>query len=221
MEFFTAFWFKNKRSPDKEKSIKIKLLQPRWCGIASTIHSTKLLMGGSLLNILWLIMVAIFKQSNFILSSFCPFHQWTNQTNGFFSSSWGFWLAASVLKPPLLLLSHFSRVRLCATPQKAAHQAPLSLGFSRKEHWSRLPFPSPMHACMLNRFSHVQLCDPIYGSPPGSSVHRILQARILEWVAVSFSGAMVHGVAKNWIQKSDQAQHTFRKIMYNCWEGGF
>ncbi|KAB0367867.1 hypothetical protein FD755_021191 [Muntiacus reevesi] len=45
----------------------------------------------------------------------------------------------------LLLLSHFSRVRLCATPQTAAHQAPPSLGFSRQEHWSGLPFPSPMH----------------------------------------------------------------------------
>ena len=36
----------------------------------------------------------------------------------------------------LLLLSHFSRVRLCATPWMAAHQAPPSLGFSRQEHWS-------------------------------------------------------------------------------------
>ena len=44
----------------------------------------------------------------------------------------------------LLLLSHFSRVRLCVTPQTAAHQAPPSLGFSRREHWSGLPFPSPM-----------------------------------------------------------------------------
>ena len=35
----------------------------------------------------------------------------------------------------LLLLSHFSCVRLCATP---------SLGFSRQEHWSGLPFPSPV-----------------------------------------------------------------------------
>ena len=33
---------------------------------------------------------------------------------------------------------------LC-NPQTAAHQAPLSLGFSRQEHWSGLPFPSPMH----------------------------------------------------------------------------
>ena len=45
----------------------------------------------------------------------------------------------------LLLLSRFSHVRLCATPQTAAHQAPPSLGFSRQEHWSGLPFPSPMH----------------------------------------------------------------------------
>ena len=45
----------------------------------------------------------------------------------------------------LLLLSRFSRVRLCATPEMAAHQAPSSLGFSRQEHWSGLPFPSPMH----------------------------------------------------------------------------
>ena len=47
-------------------------------------------------------------------------------------------------KKSMLLLSHFSRVRLCATPQMAAHEAPPSLGFSRQEHWSGLPFPSPM-----------------------------------------------------------------------------
>ena len=38
----------------------------------------------------------------------------------------------------LLLLSHFSRVQLCATPETAAHEAPPSLGFSRQEHWSGL-----------------------------------------------------------------------------------
>ena len=31
------------------------------------------------------------------------------------------------------------------------------------------------------------LCDPIDGSPPGSSVHRIFQARVLEWGAIAFS----------------------------------
>ena len=48
----------------------------------------------------------------------------------------------------LLLLSHISCVRLCATPQMAAHQAPLSLGFSRQEYWSGLHFLLQcMHAC--------------------------------------------------------------------------
>ena len=41
------------------------------------------------------------------------------------------------------VLSHFSRVRLFATPWTVARQVPLSMGFSRQEHWSRLPFPSP------------------------------------------------------------------------------
>ena len=45
----------------------------------------------------------------------------------------------------LLLLSRFSRVQLCATPETAAHQALPSLGFSSQEHWSGFPFPSPMH----------------------------------------------------------------------------
>ena len=45
----------------------------------------------------------------------------------------------------LLLLNHFSHVQLYVTPKTAAHQAPPSLGFSRQEHWSGLPFPYPMH----------------------------------------------------------------------------
>ena len=54
----------------------------------------------------------------------------------------------------LLLLSHFSRVWLCATPETAAHQASASLGFSRQEHWSGLPFPSPMHESEKWKWSH-------------------------------------------------------------------
>ena len=62
----------------------------------------------------------------------------------------------------LLLLSRFSCVRLCVTPWTAAHQAPLSLGLSKQEHWSGLPFPSPMHesekwkwSCSVTSNSHV------------------------------------------------------------------
>ena len=42
---------------------------------------------------------------------------------------------------------------------------------------------------LLSRFSRVQLCDTIDGSPPGSPIPGILQARTLEWVAISFSNA--------------------------------
>ena len=55
-------------------------------------------------------------------------------------------------------IQSLSRVQLCETPETAAHQAPPSLGFPRQEHWSGLPFPSPMQACILRCFSHVQLC---------------------------------------------------------------
>ena len=41
------------------------------------------------------------------------------------------------------MLSHFSHVQLFATLCTVAHQAPLSMGFSRQEYWSRLLFPSP------------------------------------------------------------------------------
>ena len=89
----------------------------------------------------------------------------------------------------LLLLSRFSRVRLCAIPEMAAHQAPVSLGFSRQEHWSGLPF---LLQCMkVKSESEVaQSCptlhDPMVCSLPGS-VHGIFQARVLEWGAIAFS----------------------------------
>ena len=88
----------------------------------------------------------------------------------------------------LLLLSRFSRVRLCATPEMAAHQALPSLGFSRQEHWNGLPFPSPMHES--DESGVAQLCptpsDPMDCSLPSSSAHGIFQARVLEWGAIAF-----------------------------------
>ena len=47
------------------------------------------------------------------------------------------------LNTQMCVLSHFSHVRLFATPWIVAHQAPLSMGFSRKEYWSGLPCPPP------------------------------------------------------------------------------
>ena len=50
------------------------------------------------------------------------------------------------------------------------------------------PIPPSAAAAKLLQ-SCPTLCDPRDGSPPGSPVHGILQARILEWVAISFSNA--------------------------------
>ena len=47
-----------------------------------------------------------------------------------------------------------------------------------------------MCMCVLVAQSCLTLCDPINCSLPGSSVHGILQARILEWVAISFSKSL-------------------------------
>ena len=51
-------------------------------------------------------------------------------------------VAALEVKVNVKLLS---RVRLFATPWTIAYQSPLSMGFSRREYWSWLPFPSPEH----------------------------------------------------------------------------
>ena len=59
----------------------------------------------------------------------------------------------------LLLLSRFSPVQLCEIPQTAGYQAPPSLGFSRREHWSGLPFSSPTRESekRMKLISHVRL----------------------------------------------------------------
>ena len=94
-----------------------------------------------------------------------------------------------------------------------AHQASLSMGFYRQEYWSGLPCPPPgdlpdsgtgpvsltspvlagvfftikaICCCSVSQ-SCLTLCNPMDCSPPGSSVHGILQARILEWVAMPSS----------------------------------
>ena len=66
------------------------------------------------------------------------------------------------------VLSHFSRVQLVATQQTIACQAPLSMGFSRQEFWSGLPFPSPGDL-------------PDEGIEPGSSVLQADSLPLSHW----------------------------------------
>ena len=73
----------------------------------------------------------------------------------------------------LLLLSRFSHVRLGATPEMADHQAPPYLGFSRQEHWSGLPFPSPMHESEKWKWSRSVVSDS--SRPHGLQPTRLLR----------------------------------------------
>ena len=92
----------------------------------------------------------------------------------------------------LLLLSRFSRVRLCATPRTAAYQASPPMGFSRQEYWSGVPLPSlnnnatssqrdestelELHLCIshvsLHRLSYENLHHPCY-SMGSQEIHYI------------------------------------------------
>ena len=76
-------------------------------------------------------------------------------------------------------------------PIDGSPPGPPSLGFSRQEHWSGLPFPSPMRESEVAQLC-LTLSDPMDCSLPGSSVHGIFQARVLEWGAIAFSGINVY-----------------------------
>ena len=75
---------------------------------------------------------------------------------------------------------------------RGARQATVH-GFTRVRHDLETKPPPPPTAAAAAAAKSLQscptLCDPIDGSPPGSSVPGILQARTLEWVAISFSNA--------------------------------
>ena len=90
------------------------------------------------------------------------------------------------------------------TPWTAAHQAPPSMGFSRQEYWNGVPLPSnPHHIHTIGLGSKMDemkserevtqscptLSDPMDYSLPGSSIHGIFQARVLEWGAFAFSNS--------------------------------
>ena len=114
--------------------------------------------------------------------------------------------------------------KLCPTllwpPWTVANKAPLSMGFPRQEYWNRLPFPflrdlpdPEIKPAAPELVKATQLCltlfDTMEYSLPGASVHGILQARILEWVAVPFF--------RSFSQPSDQTQVSCigREILYH------
>ena len=91
----------------------------------------------------------------------------------------------------LLLLSHFSHVRLCATHRRQPTRLPCPWDSPGKNTGVGCHF---LLQCMKVKSEReiAQSCptlgDPTDYSPPGSSIHGIFQARVLEWGAIAFSG---------------------------------
>ena len=102
------------------------------------------------------------------------------------------WLFLSLLL--LLLLSRFSRVRLCVTPETAAHRLPRPWDSPGKN--TGVGCHCLLQCVKVKSESEVaQSCpsvhDPMDCSLPGSPVHGIFQARVLEWSAIAFSNLVL------------------------------
>ena len=118
----------------------------------------------------------------------------------------------TIFKGIVLVLSCFSRVQLSVTPWTVAQQAPLSMGLSRQEYWSGLPFPpagnlpnpgikpafishalargfftsEPPYLCCIPSLSRV-FATPWTVAHEAPLSTGILQARILKWAAMPSS----------------------------------
>ena len=127
----------------------------------------------------------------------------------------------------LLLLSHLSRVRLCVTPQTAPNRLPRPWDSPGKNTGVSCHFL--LQGMKVKSESEVvQSCptpsDPMDCSLPGSSVHGILQARVLEWVPLkrhlvvptehltfAFTTIIFHN------RQIEQNQRCYRKLlMFQC-----
>ena len=114
----------------------------------------------------------------------------------------------------LLLLSRFSRVWLCATPSRAAYQAPPSMEFSRQEYWSGVPLPSPLSHCTTREIpsfdplnadlqSNMGLCVS-YSSP---SLHETFSLMILSSLNLKEGGGekrMRKRSGIRWVEKEEE-----------------
>ena len=103
-----------------------------------------------------------------------------------------------------------SRVRLLATLWTAAHQAPPSLGFSRQEHWSGLPFPSLAHESEQKSLSHVQLLatpwTAAHQAPPSMGFSRQESWSGVPWPSPTVA---IQSCVNYWVQQTGSVIHPY------------
>ena len=121
-----------------------------------------------------------------------------------------------------------SRVRLFATPWTVANQAPLSMGFSRQEYWSGLPFPSPgnLPDPGIEPRSPAQQTGAVTSEPPGKPkkvqiifINLIsLQLRIITYISLPLKDCEHKSHTKNifTIHMSDYAAFSriYKELLY-------
>ena len=83
----------------------------------------------------------------------------------------------------MLKVTSLSRVLLFVTPWTVAHQAPLSMEFSRQEYWNGLPFPSPgdLPNPGIEPESPALQADALPSEPPGIGQRQILYVITYKW----------------------------------------
>ena len=99
----------------------------------------------------------------------------------------------------IFLWKNFGREKKVLYLEKLAFKAQSRYTISRRLLTFRF-------VCMLGAQSFPSLCDPMDGSPPGSSVHGIVWARILEWVTISFSRG------SSWLRDQIQVLHSKQSL---------
>ena len=135
--------------------------------------------------------------------------------------------------PSSLPLEHFAAAKSlqsCPTlcdPVTAAHQAPPSLGFSRQERWSGLPFPSPIQSeSSVVSDSFTTPWTAAYQAPPSMGVSRQeywsgCTRYLLAYVDDSFSGGFFHHLATGWQNELKEASKPFMYLIrnvYHCYQ---
>ena len=145
-------------------------------------------------NLLWWLMI----QNSLLYATALIFYSDKRRVTNTVAVFYIFFLCdLSKIEPPLLLLSHFSRVRLCATPWTVATRLPRPWDSPGKNTGVGCHF---LLQCMKVKSeskvtqSYPTLSDPMDCSLPGSSIHGIFQARVLQWGAIAFSGTQVYWV---------------------------
>ena len=125
-------------------------------------------------------------------SLFSKLWQWAELCPMCFMSLSGWKASLSCPPYPNIVCTAAKSLQSCLTPCDPIDGSPSGSsvpGILQARNWSGLPFPSPIHACMLSRFSHVQLC-----ATPWTAAHQAPLS--MDWSGLPFPSPTVYTVTR-------------------------